>query len=81
MTSALQDEFNYYLAHQAELVEAYDGKFVAIKDGKVLGAYTDELEAIHETKKTHKLGTFLVQKVTPGDDAYKQTFHSRVVFT
>ena len=33
-----------------------------------------------ETEKSHKIGTFLVQKVSKGDTEYSQTFHSRVVF-
>lgn len=37
--------------------------------------------AVSETKKAHELGTFLVQKVAPGTEAYTQTFHSRVAFT
>lgn len=80
--SPLKKEFDYYLAHQAELVEKYNGKFVVIKDGQVIGAYDKELTAIAEAQKLgHKAGTFLVQFVSPGDTAYKQTFHSRVVFS
>lgn len=80
MSSPLADEFKYYLEHQAELVEKYNGKVVVIKDGEVLGAFTNEIEAVEETKKSHALGTFLVQLVTPGEEAYRQTFHSRVTF-
>ena len=81
MTSPLQKEFDYYLKHQDEIVEKYDGKFVVIKDGQVLGAYDDELTALTETQKSHPLGTFLVQLVSHGTAAYSQTFHSRVVFS
>jgi hypothetical protein len=63
------------------MVEQYDGKFIVIKDQTVLGAYGDELTAITETTKHHKLGTFLVQLVSSGNTAYSQTFHSRVVFS
>ncbi len=63
------------------MVRQYDGKFVVIKDGKVLGAYDDELTAITQTQKTQELGTFLVQKVSPGENAYTQIFHSRVAFS
>lgn len=80
--SLLKKDFDYYLAHQAEMVEKYNGKFVVIKDSKVIGAYDNELAAIVDAqKKGHKAGTFLVQLVSPGDTAYKQTFHSRVVFS
>lgn len=80
MPSPLQDEFDYYLKHQAELVAKYRGKYVAIKSDRVLGAYDTEIAAVTETSKTEELGTFLVQKVEPGTDAYTQTFHSRVAF-
>jgi hypothetical protein len=81
MESALQKEFDYYLAHQQELVEKYDGKFIVIFEGKVLAAFDDQLKAVTETAKTHKLGTFLVQKVERGAGSYTQTFHSRALFS
>jgi len=80
MNHSLQKEFQFYLDHQDELVNRYEGKYIAIKDGEVLGAYDSEIAAITETQKSHPLGSFLVQLVTRGPDAYTQTFHSRVVF-
>lgn len=78
--SPLKKEFDYYLAHQAEMIERYNGRFVVIKDERVVGDYPDRGTAVAETQKTHALGTFLVQKVEPGEAAYTQTFHSRVTF-
>ena len=75
--AGLAGEFDYYREHQGDLVKQYDGKVVAIKAGKVLGAYDSLIEAVTETQKDHELGTFLVQAVSPGPDAYTQTFHSR----
>jgi hypothetical protein len=46
----------------------------------VVGAYESELEAIKETSKKYKPGTFLVQKCEPGNSSYTQTYHSRVAF-
>ena len=80
MNTQLKAEFEYYIAHQDEFVKKYDGKFVVIKDEMVLGAFDDELTAITITQKAHKVGTFLVQKVSAGTDAYSQRFHSRVSF-
>lgn len=80
MESPLKPEFEYYLAHQAELIKEHDGKFVVIKNKKVIGVYDDQATAVSETQKDHELGTFLVQKVEPGTDAHTQTFHSRVAF-
>ena len=81
MSSPLQAEFEYYLSHQDEMVEEYDGKYIVIKDEEVLGVYDDELTAVTETQKSHDIGTFLVQKVSSGDAEYSQTFHSRAVFS
>ena len=75
----LEGEFDYYLAHQDELVEKYNGRVIVIKDGKVLGDYESQIEAVMETKRTHEMGTFLVQAVSPGPEAYTQRFHSRVM--
>ncbi len=79
MASELEKEFQFYLDHQDELVAKYQGKFVVIKDEKVLGAYNSMLEAVNETSKEHPLGTFLVQECEPGEGSYTQTYHSRVV--
>jgi hypothetical protein len=76
----LKPEFEYYLAHQPDLIAKYRGQFVVIKGGAVLGAYPTELGAIRETSKTHQLGTFLVQKCEPGEENYTRSFHSRVAF-
>ena len=80
MASQLKDEFQYYLDHQEELVKQYDGKFIVIKGGAVIGDYEDELEAIEKTREDHELGTFLVQKCEPGEGSYTQTFHTNVIF-
>lgn len=74
----LEKEFQYYVAHQDELVEKYKGKFIVIKGEKVLGAYDSESEAISQTSQKEEFGTFLVKKCEPGKESYTQTFHSRV---
>ena len=80
MFSALRDEFEYYLAHQGELVDDYDGRVIVLKNHQVLEEYDSEGVAYIETKKTHEPGTFLIQRVSPGTEAYTSTYHSRVVF-
>ncbi len=77
----LESEFEYFLKHQGELVDRYGGRVIVIKGHTVLGSYESVPEAVHETSKTHQLGTFLVQKCEPGVEAYTQTFHSRVGVT
>lgn len=80
MATPLKEDFEYYLAHQKELVARYNGKAIVIMNRSVIGVYDTEAEAVSRTKEKHPLGTFLVQLVAPGSDAYTQTFHSRVAF-
>lgn len=81
MSKPLEKEFRYYLDNQDELVKKYKGKVIAIKNQKVIGVYDSEITAIQETSKNESLGTFLVQKCTLDKENYKQTYHSRVVFS
>ena len=78
MESALETEFKWYLEHQEELVKKHNGKFIVIKNSKVLGSYDSVRAAVDETSKSQEMGTFIVQKCTPGDKDYTATFHSRV---
>ena len=74
----LAKEFQFYLDNQDELVHQYEGRIIVIKEGQVLGDYDSDAAAISATRKAHQLGTFLVQRVSAGQEAYTQTFHSRV---
>jgi hypothetical protein len=76
----LQDQFKWYLDNQDELVKQYNGKFLVIRGNDVVGVYDSDMEALIGAKKKYELGTFLIQECTPGDEAYTQTFHSRVLF-
>lgn len=76
----LDKEFKFYLDHQAELVEKFNGKFLVIKDEEVIGVYDSENAAYFETEKIHPAGTFLIQFCEAGDKSYTQTYHSRVSF-
>ena len=78
MVDELDKQFKFHLENQDEFVEQYDGKVIVLENEKVLGSYESELDAVNETRRRHELGTFLVQRVSPGDEAYSVTFHSRV---
>lgn len=75
----LEKEFQYFLDHQDELVKGYAGKFIVIKDQKVIGVYGTEAEAFTATQKRYELGSFLIQECKPGSAVYTQNFHSRVL--
>lgn len=76
MTSVLKKELDFYRANQDEMVAKYDGKVIAIKDGVVLGVFETDLAAVTEVRKSYELGTFLVQRVSEGDEAYTVTISS-----
>ena len=74
----LESEFEYYLAHQAELAREHEGKFLVIKDQNVIGVYDDEPQAMNNTLQEHELGSFLVQKCSADRDSVVLTYHSRM---
>lgn len=76
----LEKELRYFQTHQDELVEQYEGKYIVIKNQKVIGVYETTLAAYLETKKEHEEGTFSIQHCIPGEEAYTQHFHTRVSF-
>ena len=77
---SLKTEFDYYLNHHQELASQFDGKVIVIKDRKVIGSYASAWAAVKETAKSHKIGTFLTQRVTTDDSGHTERFHSRVSF-
>ena len=79
MDNPLKKEFDFYKENQTDLVQKYKGKFIVIRDKKVIGVYGSDIEAYQESQKEHKLGTFLIQKVDEGEESYTQTFCSRVM--
>lgn len=76
----LEKEFQYYLKNQEALLLKYNGRVIVIKDEAVIGDYSSEVEALMETKKAHPVGTFLIQKCSPGSLDYTETYHSNVSF-
>jgi hypothetical protein len=76
----LDKEFKYYLDNQNILVKKYDGRYIVIVGEKVVGDYDDYSQALSHSLKNYEMGTFLVQKCSPGEKDYTLTFHSRVAF-
>ncbi len=75
---ALEKEFQFYKAHQKELLEKYEGRYLVIKGEEVVGDYGSEIEAYERAQEKYALGTFLIQYCLSGEGSYTQTFHSRV---
>ena len=79
-SSPLKAEFEFYVAHQAELAAKYRGRVLVIKDQCVVGDYESDLDAVRAASKNFAPGTFLVQRAEPGNQNITQSFHSRVTF-
>ncbi len=77
----LENEFEYYLKNQKELVKKYNGMFLIIKDCEIAGAYKTKQEAYDTATSKYQLGTFLIQHCLPGAESHTQTFHSRVILS
>ena len=74
----LNTEFKYFLDHQDELVKTYNNRVLVIIGEKVVDDYDSYDQAVFQSIKKYKPGTFLLQECTEGEDAYTDTFSSPV---
>ena len=76
----LNQEFEYYVKHQPELVEKYDGRYVVIVDQKVIGVFDTQDDAINAMlKKGYKIGDFLVHLVGEGKENYSAILYNLII--
>lgn len=76
----LDKEFNYFKENQSSLYEIYPNKYLVIIGESIEGNFDSFEDAISFASSKFKIGTFLVQSCTSGEEAYTQKFHSRVIF-
>ena len=65
-----KEDFNYFIKHYQELYNKYGHKFIAIKNGKILGVFDTEIQAITDVSKKYPLGTFIVQECNGNESGY-----------
>ena len=75
----LKNEFEWYLENQNELVNQYSGKYLVISGKQVLFASEKKADAYNNGVSSVGLGNFILQRCTPGDEAYTMTFHTHRV--
>ncbi len=75
----LETEFNYFKAHQDELVKKYNNKILIIRGNEVVGTFNNNKEAYNFGTQNFGLGNFMLQKCIPGPEAYTVTISSNVV--
>lgn len=77
----LENEFKFFKDNHDALYRDYPDKYLVIQGNKVLFAEDSMEQAVTKAVENGlKVGTFLVQLCSEGEEAYTQTFHSRVVF-
>ena len=59
----LEAEHQFYLDNRESLRAQYLGKRVVIVKDKILGVYDTDTEALNETTKTMKMGTFCIKYI------------------
>ncbi|MEI8173540.1 MAG: hypothetical protein WCH07_08665 [Deltaproteobacteria bacterium] len=75
----LEREYKYFETIASQLAIDHPHKFAVIKEEQVLGIYDTMEQALEETARVHKLGTFIVQLCEDRSNIV-QRFHSRVAF-
>lgn len=75
----MDQDYDFFLDNIAELYLEFGPKYLAIKEKKVLGAYNSIDEAVQETIKTEKFGTFIIQKCAPSAICATSFFTNNVV--
>lgn len=76
----LDSEFTFYLDHQQEFVDKYDGMVIVLKEEEVLNVFDNISDAYFYAEDNGLLGKVLIQRVTPGRDSYTTTFNSSLIF-
>ncbi len=63
MLEMLKKELEVYEAQKSELIAKSKGKFVLIKDDKVIDVFDSEIDAIHQGYELYENTPFLVKQI------------------
>jgi hypothetical protein len=66
----IQSEFDYFIAHQDELVSKYANKIIVLHDNSVAGVFDNQLDAFLFCESHFDPETYAIQKCIPGKRAY-----------
>ena len=73
-------DFEFFVSNYKTFYNKYGHKFLAIRNGIVLGVYSDEITAIQFTQKTYPLGSFIVQECNGDETGYTNYISSWCLF-
>ena len=76
----LQDELDFFIANQDELVRKHRGKVLVLRNREVVGVFDTPLAAYLDAQSRYEPGTYAIQKCAPGPEAYTVTIASSMSF-
>ena len=76
----LEKSFKYYLEHQDEFVEKYNGKVIVLKGTELVEVFDSVPEAYWYASENDLLGQVLIHEVGPGKENYTLRISSYLVF-
>ena len=74
-------DFDFFINNLAALYKEYGDCFIAIKNEGVIGVYDNFDDALTETLKTEKPGTFLIQECVEDPKDLILAFQGNVAFS
>jgi hypothetical protein len=78
--SHLVADWEYYKAHQSELVTRYNGKFLVLHSRQVAGAFETDQAADDFGLSHFGSGQFIIQKCSAGDKDLVVKLHPAIRF-
>lgn len=70
MVEMQSNDFEWFKNNLNTLFSKYGSRFVAIKNGRVIGVFDSYAEGVTETAKKEPLGSFIVQRCGKDESAY-----------
>lgn len=61
MTTLQEQDYQWFQDNYQALSSQYDKKYIAIKNKKVLGAYSSYADGVRMTEPSEAIGSFIVQ--------------------
>lgn len=71
-----EQELQYFIDNQDELVRKHGGRTLLLKGQEVVGVYDTPLAAYLDAQNRYDPGTYMIQKCEAGEDAYTITLSS-----
>ncbi len=70
----IKDEYKFYLSLDDDLKKNNYGKFILIKDQKVVGIFESEADAYREAVQKFGEDTFFIHQILPEEFVHYNTF-------